>query len=468
VNGSAAALADELARAHGVLMALVPSDDRDEWIEVGAALYHETEGSEDGREVWEDWSAKSEKFDPKAIAGIWDSFERDGGPKASFGKIYFIAEKYGWKPKSYTDDPGYLASLEAEAVAQQQRGNGADPHKPSSHDRSDEKPGPRGKASNSPDPDVISLADLENEIIEPLRWIVPDYIPEGLTVFAGRPKIGKSWLMLGVALAVARGRETLGQLVEKGEVLYCGLEDGKRRMQSRVTQILGPAIKGWPANFSFRRKLAPLDQGGLDTIEQWLFEHPNRRLVVIDVLGRVRGAKRRDEDAYSYDYRLLAALQELAIRYRVAIVVVHHVRKADAEDVLDTINGTTGIAGAADTALVLGRTKNGVRLAGRGRDTEDVDKLVEFDPETGIWAVTGDYDEAVPDSETASTRRAVFDLLDGSPVPLKPPQIAERLKRTGAVVRVVLSRMLKAVPSQVQKNPDGSYTTPRREAPRGP
>jgi hypothetical protein len=313
-----------------------------------------------------------------------------------------------------------------------------------------------------PDPDVISLAALQHEEIEPLRWTVPEYLPEGLTVFAGRPKIGKSWLMLNVALAVARGMEALGQLVEQGDVLYCGLEDGKRRMKSRVEKILGAATQHWPENFSFRRRLAALDQGGLDVIEQWLIDHLRRRLVVIDTLGRVRGIKRPGEEPYQYDYRILAGLHELAIRYRVAIVVVHHVRKSDAEDVLDTISGTTGIAGACDLALVLGRTKHGIRLSGRGRDTEEIDKVVEFDPDTGLWAVTGEYDEAVPDSPTAATRRAIYDLLQGSPMPLTPIKIAERLGQQRNVVRVVLGRMLKAVPAQVERNPDGSYRLPAR------
>jgi hypothetical protein len=99
---------------------------------------------------------------------------------------------------------------------------------------------PGAKITGDPvDPDVITLDVLEHEVIEPLRWIVPDYIPEGLTVLAGKPKIGKSWFMLGIALAVARGKEALGKFVEMGAVLYCGLEDGRRRMQSRVRTILG-------------------------------------------------------------------------------------------------------------------------------------------------------------------------------------------------------------------------------------
>ena len=295
-----------------------------------------------------------------------------------------------------------------------------------------------------------SLSDLKDREFKPIMWIVPNYIPEGLTVFAGKPKIGKSWLMLGVALGVARGTEALNEFVEKGDVLYCGLEDGERRMQSRVIKILGPAADGaWPRNFTFRWRLNALDAGGVDYIEEWLVKHPNRRLAVIDTLGKVRGKKARDEEQYQFDYRMLGGLQELATKYRVAIVVVHHVRKADAEDVLDTISGTTGIAGAADSLMVLGRCKHGVRMSVRGRDTEEQDKLVEFDPETAIWEVSGDFDEANPDSELQGLRKAIFDLLTIAISPMKPVEIAEKLGKPRPIVRQFLHRMAHSKPPQV-------------------
>jgi hypothetical protein len=172
--------------------------------------------------------------------------------------------------------------------------------------------------------------------------------------------------------------------------------------------------------------------------------------------------KARNEEPYQYDYRLMAGLQYLAERYRIAIVIVHHVRKTDAEDVLDTISGTTGIAGAADLALVLGNTKHGCRLAGRGRDTENLDKLCELDPDTGIWSITGEYDEAVPDSPIGTLRRSIYDLLADSPLPLTADKIAERIGRQPNVVRMMLSRMARAAPAQVIKQPDGSFILPAK------
>ena len=313
----------------------------------------------------------------------------------------------------------------------------------------------------------ITLAELQHKVFPPTLWIVPNYLPEGLTVFAGKPKIGKSWLVLGIALAAARGTETLGQFVEPGDVLYNGLEDGEKRLRARVEKVLGVAVKKWPANFTFRERMDALDAGGHEQIEKWLIEHPKRRLVVIDTFGKVRGMKTAREEPYQYDYRVVSSLQELATFYHVAIVLVHHVRKSDAEDVLDTINGTTGIAGAADHLIILGKTKQGIRLYMRGRDTEEQDKLVEFDGETGLWSVTGDHDEMDPSQGLHGLRKRIYDLLIGSPVALAPKDVATRLNADRAHVRVVLTRMANAFPAQAYKSADvpGAYSASKTASP---
>src|SRR5262249_43039338 len=74
----------------------------------------------------------------------------------------------------------------------------------------------------------------------PIKYVVPGVIVEGLTLFAGKPKIGKSWLVLHAAVGVGRGGFTLGHLkCKEGDVLYCALEDNARRLQSRLTKLLG-------------------------------------------------------------------------------------------------------------------------------------------------------------------------------------------------------------------------------------
>jgi hypothetical protein len=181
-------LSEELSRARAVLLDLVPADDREEWIEVGAALYHETGGSEDGREIWEEWSAKSAKFNAAEIVGTWDSFERaDGeGPKAGFGKVYFIAGKYGWQPQRPADDPGYIASLEASAGEEQARGStdspATDEHQPqpteTKGNKDQAKHNNKGNSEGQHKSRILSGADFL------ATFVPPDYVVDGLVLRA--------------------------------------------------------------------------------------------------------------------------------------------------------------------------------------------------------------------------------------------------------------------------------------------
>src|SRR5215207_462541 len=90
---------------------------------------------------------------------------------------------------------------------------------------SGERPKPRRKLG------VHTAAELMDMELEPIRYIVPGYIAEGLTLLAGKGKIGKSYLLLGTAIAIATGGVAFGTIpVEEGDVLYLALEDNKRRM----------------------------------------------------------------------------------------------------------------------------------------------------------------------------------------------------------------------------------------------
>src|SRR5918997_2559398 len=85
----------------------------------------------------------------------------------------------------------------------------------------------------------FTAAELMAEELPPVRWVVPDILPEGVTFLAGRPKLGKSWMVLGLGVAVATGGVALGtKRVERGEVLYLSLEDPKRRIHNRLRKPL--------------------------------------------------------------------------------------------------------------------------------------------------------------------------------------------------------------------------------------
>ena len=88
--------------------------------------------------------------------------------------------------------------------------------------------------------------ELQAADFPPIKFVVPGYVVEGLTLVAGKPKFGKSWLLLHAAVAVSRGGYTLGDIhCIEGDVLYCALEDNPRRLKRRMKKLLGS--DPWPA-----------------------------------------------------------------------------------------------------------------------------------------------------------------------------------------------------------------------------
>src|SRR4051794_20399267 len=83
---------------------------------------------------------------------------------------------------------------------------------------------------------LLTASALMQMHLPPVRYILEGYIAEGLTILAGRPKLGKSWLALDIGIAVAMGGYSLNIKAEQGDCLYLALEDNRRRMQKRLRQ----------------------------------------------------------------------------------------------------------------------------------------------------------------------------------------------------------------------------------------
>ena len=205
---------------------------------------------------------------------------------------------------------------------------------------------------------VLTAAELQRKQFPAISYVIPGLIPEGLSILAGRPKVGKSWLALDVGIAVAAERLCLGEhKAISGDVLYCALEDNPRRLQRRIDKILSPFTTQWPQRLTLATAWQRLDKGGVEDIKQWADSVATPRLCILDTLAGVRPIRTRD--GYTEDYESLAALHRMASERGLAVLVLHHTRKMEAEDPIDTISGTLGLAGCADTALVIGRTAAG-------------------------------------------------------------------------------------------------------------
>lgn len=221
------------------------------------------------------------------------------------------------------------------------------------------------------------------------RWAVPGLVAEGINLFAGPPKVGKSWLSLGLAVAVATGGKALGRIdVEEGPCLYLALEDTPRRLKSRLATVLAGSPA--PESLTIAVECPPLAAGGDERIADWLDRNPDARLVIIDVFARVRGPVLRELSAYEADYLAVTRAKALADAYGLAIVLVHHTRKASDEDFVATVSGTHGIAGASDAIAVLKRTRGKADglLSITGRDVDEAEYALTFAPDIGAWQLS--------------------------------------------------------------------------------
>jgi hypothetical protein len=159
---------------------------------------------------------------------------------------------------------------------------------------------------------IKTAAALRTRVFEPIKYIVPSYIVEGCTILAGRPKLGKSWLMLDIGLAVAVGGCCLGDAkCAGGNVLYLAMEDNERRLQSRITKIMGYGGE-WPPGFEYATEWPRANVGGLDEIRRWIASVERPRLVVVDVLAMFRSPRDLKQSPYDADYETIQQLQRIA------------------------------------------------------------------------------------------------------------------------------------------------------------
>ena len=213
---------------------------------------------------------------------------------------------------------------------------------------------------------TIDADTLQSTAYEPVSFVVDDLLPQGLHLLAGAPKIGKSWLALWLCLCAAQGKPLWTFATRPCEVLYLCLEDSFQRIQSRLFDLTEDA----PPTLHFAVMSQQLHNGLVEQIEQFLKEHPQTRLIVIDTLQRIRTAG-NDANPYASDYRDIGVLKALADKHRSAILLVHHLRKMNDDDLMNMISGTTGLSGATDSNFVLRKSKrreNTATLYCTGRD----------------------------------------------------------------------------------------------------
>lgn len=297
--------------------------------------------------------------------------------------------------------------------------------------------------------------DLGKTELPEINWIIPGYLPEGLTLLCGKPKSGKSWLALGLAVAIASGGRAFGSIPMeeyRGKVLYLALEDNERRLKERLTKLCQGAA--FPKDLFYTTEI---ERGvkGVNKISAWLTKYTDAKLVVIDTFVSFRGKTGgKPVNEYDRDSGDMQVLQQLAGKFGVGIVVIHHLRKAVAEDDFDTISGTLGLTGKADTNLILkrGRGEADAILKGTGRDLEnDIDLALKFDRPIASWVLLGNATEY----EMGKERQQIIELLKTTNEGLSPKQISDKLNKNASTTRTILAKMLS---DRILNHACGKYT----------
>lgn len=294
-----------------------------------------------------------------------------------------------------------------------------------------EEPNPNGQRRTSWTASELMAAEFPAP-----RFAVDGLYPEGLSFMCGAPKLGKSWMALGLSIAVAAGGRALGSIpVEAGEALYLALEDSPRRLQSRLRTLLDDDV---PVGLHLETEWPRLDEGGTERLDDWLGQHPEARVVFIDVWPRIRPRATKRTDYYQVDYDAAAPLQGLAISRGIAVVSLFHTRKAEAEDFVETVQGTFGTAAAADSIIVVKRSRGqaDATLFITGRDVEEQELALKFAPAAGTWVLLG------AEYAIGETRKELLDAVRAHGT-LTPKQAAETTGIDHNLAKLTLWRMAK-------------------------
>ena len=200
---------------------------------------------------------------------------------------------------------------------------------------------------------TVSMNDLYETVFMSRPPVIDGLLYSGTYLFAGAPKVGKSFFMAQLAYHISTGQKLWDYDVRQGTVLYLALEDDYQRLQERMFRMFG--VEGTD-NLHFAVYAKQLGAGLDEQLEKFIRDHPDTRLIIIDTLQKIREVS---TDAYSYanDYDIVGKMKQFADKHGICLLLVHHTRKQQAGDRFEMISGTTGLLGCADGAFLLQKEK---------------------------------------------------------------------------------------------------------------
>lgn len=233
--------------------------------------------------------------------------------------------------------------------------------------------------------DTKTLDDIMEEQYITGTYIIEDFLHNGTYIFAGAPKVGKSFMALELAYHVSKGIPLWGKKVNQCEVLYLALEDTYSRIQKRAVKMFGTEEENNALHIAVNAGNFA-DGNIIVQLEHFVFMHKATRLIIIDTLQKIREVQ--NDYSYSRDYDVISAIKSFADSYGVCVLLIHHTRKMNDDDKFLTISGTNGLLGAADGAFIMykhKRLENDAVIEVSSRDIGDEKITVTRNPDNMRW-----------------------------------------------------------------------------------
>ena len=231
---------------------------------------------------------------------------------------------------------------------------------------------------------TVTLNELYETTYPSRPPIIDGLLYPGTYLFAGAPKVGKSFLVAQIAYHISMGLPLWDYPVNQCTALYLALEDDYRRLQERMFRMFGVEST---EHLHFATAAKQIGNGLEDQMELFLREHPDTRLVIIDTMQKVRELG-GEGNLYASDYDIIGKMKQFSDKHGICLLLVHHTRKQPAADKFDMISGSTGLLGCADGAFLLQkdqRTGVTAMLEVTGRDQPAQRIYLNHNPDRLSW-----------------------------------------------------------------------------------
>lgn len=254
---------------------------------------------------------------------------------------------------------------------------------------------------------------LATPMAEP-SYVAGALVPEGVVLWCGRPKLGKTTALRQLAHACNVGGTFLEEQCVRCEVWFLSLEEGERLFRKKVAMMGLPIdeLRGIQMDFAW-----PQGAPGVEKLRQRLKERGTGLpvLIIIDSLQRFRLPQSDRGHAFTEDYNAIKLLADLCKEFPgLSIVVLHHTTKAVPDDPVAAISGTYGLTAAADSYAIMLKQASRFRLHAGGRLWDRDASDFELRRASGGWVMAGEWDTSAPQGLTPKQQQIVAALRDGA------------------------------------------------------